>query len=642
MRFGNILLNLIFFTGINSILPSHICAQPSADSLKKVAVTVEAELGVVGSGFTIAQEGNIKYVAPKTTHTAQTGPGDTARIITFQVVFADSGYYRLYARVRVGSGSYDDDSFFAAKGFGQKNSTSSGDWVMVNGLASGGFTASSDVVEEAGSAGSQVWKWVNVSKNFFGTSANTTFYVAPDSLTRIFQIGSREDGLYIDKLAFGKANLYYTVSMLDKGLAGSVTIPTPDSSNYYKGPALAHGNPKFLGNVMASDNIFANYWNQITPGNEGKWASIAGSSDSTKWNWAGLDKLYNYAKTHNLIFKDHTLIWGQQQPSWISAMDQATQLKYIETWIRKVGQRYPDIEMIDVVNEAIATHNPPDGNNNRANYKNALGGDGATGYDWVIKSFELARKYLPDTKLILNDYGIINDNNATTIYLTMINLLKDRGLIDAIGVQGHRFEFENASNTTLKNNLDRLAATGLPIYISEMDLGNMNNSGTPDDAVQLQLYQRVFPVVWDHPAVKGITLWGYLEGEMWQSTCHLVMKDGTWRPAMTWIADYVKKSTEASMTASQSVATLDNFPNPFNGSTTIRFTIPSSSRVSLKVYDMVGKEVATLLNENQSEGIHSITWDAKAQTGARLENGIYHLRLVAGQNVVSRKLLLVK
>ena len=128
-----------------------------------------------------------------------------------------------------------------------------------------------------------------------------------------------------------------------------------------------------------------------------------------------LDAAYNYAKGNNLIFKDHYLIWGAQQPSWISGLDSAQQYKYIETWIRMVGQRYPNTDMIDVVNEPLAGHNPPDGLNGRANYKNALGGNGATGWDWVIKSFELARKYFPNAKFLLNDYGIINSNTSHNI-----------------------------------------------------------------------------------------------------------------------------------------------------------------------------------------------------------------------------------
>ena len=48
-------------------------------------------------------------------------------------------------------------------------------------------------------------------------------------------------------------------------------------------------------------------------------------------------------------------------------------------------------------------------------------------------------------------------------------------------------------------------------------LGNYNDSGTPDDNTQLQLYKKVFPVLWKNPYVKGVTLWGYREGEMWQT-----------------------------------------------------------------------------------------------------------------------------
>ena len=443
------------------------------------------------------------------------------------------------------------------------------------------------------------------------------------------------------------ADLSNTVESLDKGFAGSTTKPLSAESKFYQGPPLAQGLPKFLGNVMASDNIFANYWNQITPGNEGKWASVANTSDSTKWNWTGLDAIYNYAKNHNLIFKDHTLIWGNQQPSWISSLDQAQQLKYIETWMRKVGQRYPGIDMIDVVNESLVTHNPPDGVNGRANYKNALGGNGSTGWDWVINSFKMARKFLPNAKLLINDYGIINDNNATTTYLTIINLLKDRGLVDGIGVQGHRFEFENASITTLKNNLDRLSATGLPVYITEMDLGNLNNSGTPDDNQQLQLYQKIFPVLWDHPGVKGITLWGYVEGEMWQSTCYLVLKDGTWRSAMQWIAQYIRKDTATEVENTQEVSLTgvelqQNYPNPFGSSTNITFSIAKAEDICLKIYDSQGREVAVLVDTKLAPGKYTVLWNPQTISGNKYHQGIYYYRLMAGNKIQSKKMVLTE
>jgi endo-1,4-beta-xylanase len=311
----------------------------------------------------------------------------------------------------------------------------------------------------------------------------------------------------------------------------------------YTGPRLGTGSKKFVGNLKSRDEKnFANLWNQLTPENEGKWQRVGTSIDSTKWNWQPVTKLYDYAKANKMQFKFHTLIWGRQQPNWISGLAPDQQLKYITYWISQVGKRFPDTEMVDVVNEALPKHWPPDGRKETENYINALGGTGKTGYDWVIKSFELARRYLPKSKLILNDYSIINDDANTTIYLEIINLLQQRKLIDGIGIQAHRFEITNPSPEKLKANLDRLAATRLPIYLSEVDLGNKENGGNPNDDEQLKLYQTVFPLLWEHPAVAGITFWGYVEGKMWIKNCYLVRADGTWRPAMIWLADYLAKN----------------------------------------------------------------------------------------------------
>lgn len=304
---------------------------------------------------------------------------------------------------------------------------------------------------------------------------------------------------------------------------------------------LATGHSKYLGctDDGAIKASFDTYWNQLTPENSGKWGSVEGTRD--QYNWSNLDQAYNYAKQHGFPFRFHTLIWGGQQPSWISSSSLSLEEKAeeIEEWIRLVGERYPYIDMVDVVNEPLPNHQQPDGRNGHADYKDALGGNGDTGWDWVIWSFEKARQYLPNAELHINDYGIINDNNATTIYLRIINVLNDRGLIDGIGVQGHRFEFERADTTTLKNNLTRLAATGLPVYITEFDLGNYNDSGTPNDALQLQLYQKIFPVLWNHPAIQGITLWGYVQNSMWQQTCYLIRSDGSERPAMEWLRSFM-------------------------------------------------------------------------------------------------------
>jgi len=327
-------------------------------------------------------------------------------------------------------------------------------------------------------------------------------------------------------------------------LLSAVSFCAASLNSYMFSQPLATGYSKFLGSADdgAVEPSYDKYWNQFTPGNAGKWGSVEGSRD--QYNWGGLDQAYNYAKQRGYVFKMHTLVWGQQQPSWISNLTLQEKVEEVEEWIRLVGERYPDLDMVDVVNEALPSHNPPDGARQqdgtyRANYKDALGGNGQTGYDWVIWVFQKARQYIPNAKLLLNDYGIINDNNSTNNYLQIINLLKDRGLIDGIGVQGHRFELESADTTTLKNNLTKLGATNLPVYITEFCLGNIGNTGTPNDAVQLQLYQKIFPVLWNHPAVKGMTLWGYTQTDVWQTTAYIVRSDGSERPAMEWLRTFL-------------------------------------------------------------------------------------------------------
>jgi endo-1,4-beta-xylanase len=311
-------------------------------------------------------------------------------------------------------------------------------------------------------------------------------------------------------------------------------------SIYSSAQPIAEGKSKFLGNAITYGNnipsSFANYWNQVTPGNNGKWGSVEQSRGA--YSWTGLDNVYNYALAHGFPYKHHCLIWGNQQPSFINSLDSANQREEIRKWIDTVGKRYPNMSFIDVVNEPF--QGPPDGRNGSANYINALGGAGSTGWDWVVTAFQWARQYCdPSVKLILNEYNVLHDNTITSNYLRLIDTLKVRGLIDAIGIQGHYFEFKGSgyawSISTIKANLDRLAATGLPIYITEFDIDEQ------DDNAQLQNYRTYFPIFWEHPAVKGITIWGYsyLAGDTWKPYTYLLNERNAERPALGWLRSYV-------------------------------------------------------------------------------------------------------
>lgn len=320
-------------------------------------------------------------------------------------------------------------------------------------------------------------------------------------------------------------NIYVTSSKNKKAITFLlILLITGIHSEIFAQP-LAEGKDKFLGCCVSNSvrTNFTKYFNQVTPENAGKWGSAESSKD--QYNWAMLDFAYNYAITNGFKYKHHTLVWGQQQPGWISSLSAAEQRAQVEEWMRLVGQRYPKMNMVDVVNEPF--HAVP-------TYSGALGGAGSTGWDWVITSFQLARQYMPSgTELLINEYNILHSNTETTNYLKLIDTLKVRGLIDAIGIQGHSFELKGYSPTVIQSNLNRLVATGLPVYITEFDYNDA------DDNNQLQGYRTYFPIFWDNPGVKGITFWGYMIDEIWQANAYLINERNAERPALQWLRNYI-------------------------------------------------------------------------------------------------------
>ena len=81
----------------------------------------------------------------------------------------------------------------------------------------------------------------------------------------------------------------------------------------------------------------------------------------------------------------------------------------------------------------------------------------------------------------------------------------------------------------------------------------------------------------------------------------------------------------------------NNYPNPFNPSTTIKYQIPELSFVTLKVYDVLGNEIATLVNEEKPIGNYEIVFNA-----TDLTSGVYFYQLQAGSFVETKKMILMK
>lgn len=602
-------------------------------------IVIEAESGDVGGEFDFLEDSGVEYISIITDTQESTGasnyPGEY-RTATYDVTFPDTGTYDLFARIRVGSGTYDDDSFFYGKGFGEKDPSTASDWILVNGMAAAGFAELNAIVRDVGGLGSNVWKWVNLSRNIYQGGESAQFVVeSQDALTQVFSLGARETGLDIDKIAFGISEQYYTVQNLDSLENGSITDPSIVQPVL---EPIAKGKDKFLGCAYGpSDAVrFTEYWNQITPGNAGKWGSVEGTRDVM--NWTSMDEIYQLAKENDFLIRYHILVWGNQQPEWIETLPVEEQREEIEEWFAAVAERYPDLDFVEVVNEPL--HDPPNQDDDGGgNYIEALGGEGETGWDWVITAFELARQYFPGKKLYLNEYGIVSSTASANQYVKIINLLKERDLIDGVGVQAHAFS-TTVSAALMKQCLDIVAATGLPMQVMEMDVDG------PTDEEQLSEYQRIFPVFWKHPSVEGVTLWGWKPG-LWRNEekAYLVNSTGEERPALQWLRAYVDtaQTTISAVPVLRASGTptefrvYDNYPNPFNPSTVILFDVPAVSKVSLEVFDIKGRHVETLMNETKQPGRYSVSFRAN-----HLPSGVYLYRITAGQYSEVKQMLFVK
>lgn len=307
--------------------------------------------------------------------------------------------------------------------------------------------------------------------------------------------------------------------------------------------AQLSSNPdKFLGNITTRGSVngggieYATLWNQITCENETKWSSVEGNQGN--FNWGGADNAYNYAKQHNFPFKFHTLVWGSQFPGWVKDLNVRRRKQAIEKWMDEIKKHYPDLEMIDVVNEAVEGHQAD------THYiKEALGGGGKTGYDWIITAFEMAYERWPNAILIYNDFNTFQWN--TQQFIDLVKTLRDAGApIDAYGCQSHDLtDLSYSTFTQVEKDIQK--ALKMPMYITEYDIG------TKDDNLQKQRYSEQIPYLWQKDYCAGITLWGYIYGATWidekDSQGNVItrgisgiIKNGSDRPAMEWLRTYMQ------------------------------------------------------------------------------------------------------
>ncbi|MCQ2104700.1 MAG: cellulase family glycosylhydrolase [Fibrobacter sp.] len=375
--------------------------------------------------------------------------------------------------------------------------------------------------------------------------------------------------------------------------------------------ALADGGAKFLGNITTNSQIrsdMGTYWNQITNENGCKWGSIhsVDANGKSVFNFNGFDSCengYKWAKEKpgERTFKFHALIWGSQKPNFLCTkknpgITKEKTLQYITEWFDAVAAKFPDLEYIDVVNEAIWA-----GDNYHSGYSKpaagaegistddpecggtyivqALGGDdvinGKHQYNFVKKAFEMARERWPEAKLIYNDYNTLSWQMNEGIEMVQ-TLLKNGAPIDFYGQQSH--DCKGMSKADFESKMTKIHdAVGIPLLVSEYDIGEA------DDQKQKNDYANQIPFMWETPWIGGITIWGYINGATWAANTGIMESNGTKRAAMKWLEEYFANNLDKGQ--NDTAIPVEPEPQtPFKGKA---LSIPG--KIEMEDFDVPGK-----------------------------------------------------
>lgn len=276
-----------------------------------------------------------------------------------------------------------------------------------------------------------------------------------------------------------------------------------------------------------------------------KTASVAAGELIVEFN-KDMITMLDWAVANDIAVRGHTLVWYSQTPSWIFYEDFNTgknlvskdvMMKRMESMIKQVFEKleasgYTDvIYAYDVVNEAWMENGNVRQDNNLW-YQ-------TMGEDFMYYAFYYADKYAPETiDLYYNDY---NEQYKADTLVRFVDTLKDesgRYLIDGVGLQGHLYT--NDDLDTYFKAIDKIAATGLKVQITELDvsLGSWQ-SVKPADENNLKkqgrfyynLINGIFERV-DNGILKSdaLTFWGYCDSMSWRRNANPLLFDTLYRP----------------------------------------------------------------------------------------------------------------
>jgi endo-1,4-beta-xylanase len=265
-------------------------------------------------------------------------------------------------------------------------------------------------------------------------------------------------------------------------------------------------NDRLLGTDAAYTALLNAQFSQVTPENAMKWGPLEPTPGSL--NWSAADALVASAQANGQKVRGHTLVWHSQLPTFISdgkltkAQLNDTLKAHIDT---EVGRYKGKIYAWDAVNEAFND----DGTMRQSVFYTTLG----EGY--IADAFRWAHAADPAAKLYINDYDTDDINPKSDGLYALVKKLKADGVpIDGVGFQAH-LDLGNSFPTQMAANLQRFAALGVEVAVTELDVRLATPSTAATLKTQADYYKQVVEACLSTPACVGITVWGISDRDSW-------------------------------------------------------------------------------------------------------------------------------
>jgi GH35 family endo-1,4-beta-xylanase len=329
--------------------------------------------------------------------------------------------------------------------------------------------------------------------------------------------------------------------------------------------AAAAGNGSFITNALSS-GILKRDFNSMTFENEMKNSSIVNGSGG--YNFSTADAMVAAAQAANIQIHGHVLAWhSQAQGAYYRSLLNAVGSGYnyakvdslLKTTIQTIAGHFKGkVRGWDVINEMFSD-GPAGSIRNNTNTANATANDVFVwseylGRDFGVKAFTYAAEADPAAKLFINDYNLEFSTAKLDSLIAYVAEIKGRGAkVDGIGTQMH--VSINTNKDKIDNHFKKLAATGLLVHVSELDIGvNTSNASSilftdALETAQAEMYNYIITSYMRNvPKLQryGVTIWGLLDNQSWR------YKNGADYPLIYNAAGTKKKAYEGVLNALKS------------------------------------------------------------------------------------------